>query len=217
MDSSFLGASSHYQPLEERVHTPSNEMLEHQSSQEAPAPNVPKIIEPTYVEPPRELTPPPPPMPAPVLTTAPEHRYVQERVPEPPVHHEPIAPIPPVAVMPAPIPPQPPIVQPDPIIITRENPINEELYAKYNQALAEVDHLQATLNNLQVKLKHAEERPAPVSELRRRTRRLSDADSAAGSDTMTMVDDAPMTQEGVPLNIVIAIALGVFVTTYVFF
>ncbi|KAF9533171.1 PapD-like protein [Crepidotus variabilis] len=218
LDSQFLAGATQFHHAEDRTHTPSNDLLEHQSSQEAGTSHaVPTIVESTiHEEPPRELTPPPPPMPAPF---APAPVVERQRVPEPstqsPVHHEPIPPVPPVAVAP---PPQPPVVQPEPIIITRENPINEELYAKYNQALAEVDHLQATVNGLATKLKQAEERQAPpVSELRKRSRRLSDADSAAGSDAMTMVEDSPMHQEGVPLNVVVIIAVGVFVTTYLFF
>ena len=44
-----------------------------------------------------------------------------------------------------------------------------------------------------------------------------DADSAAGSDALTMVEELPLQQDGVPLQVVVIIALGVFITTYLFF
>jgi len=118
-----------------------------------------------------------------------------------------------------------PTPTPQPLVITRENPVNEELYAKYNQATAEIDGLQALIASLQQQLKIAEEAsaaaataaPPPASELRRRTRRFSDADSAAPSEAVTMAEEVQIHADGVPLNVVVVIALLVFVTTYLFF
>lgn len=122
--------------------------------------------------------------------------------------------------------PAPIVPVPQPLVITRENPVNEELYAKYNEAMSEVDRLQAFIASLQQQLKSAEETataaavaappPPPTSELRRRTRRLSD-DSAAPSEAVTMVEEVQIHSDGVPLNVVVVIALVVFVTTYLFF
>jgi prefoldin subunit 5 len=99
--------------------------------------------------------------------------------------------------------------QPEPIIITRENPVNEELYAKFNMAQAEIERLKAQIAALST--------PA-AQELRRRTRKLSDPDSVAASDVQTIVEGGEsLQQEGVPLQVVVIIALGVFVMTYLFF
>ncbi|KAJ3825072.1 PapD-like protein [Lentinula raphanica] len=57
---------------------------------------------------------------------------------------------------------------------------------------------------------------APPPELRKRTRRLSDDITIAPSDVGTMIDE-PMPQEGVPLQVVVIISLGVFIMTYLFF
>jgi vesicle-associated membrane protein-associated protein A len=89
--------------------------------------------------------------------------------------------------------------------------------------MAEVDTLQAFIASLQQQLKITEEAAAaavtapPASELRRRTRRYSDADSAAPSEAVTMVEEVQIHSDGVPLNVVVVIALVVFVTTYLFF
>lgn len=58
---------------------------------------------------------------------------------------------------------------------------------------------------------------SPPPELRKRTRRLSDDITIAPSDVGTMIEDAPMAQEGVPLQVVVIISLGVFIMTYLFF
>jgi hypothetical protein len=119
--------------------------------------------------------------------------------------------------------PAPAISAPQPLVITRENPVNEELFVKYNQAMTEVDRLQAFIASLQQQLKAAEDAastvppPPPVSELRRRPRRSSNADSVAHSEAVTMVEEVQIHSDGVPLNVVVAIALVVFVTTYLFF
>jgi vesicle-associated membrane protein-associated protein A len=92
---------------------------------------------------------------------------------------------------------------PAPVIITRENPFNEELYAKYNHAQLEIERLK--------------EQVASLSELRRRPRALSDDGSTVASDIQTIVEESPVHQEGVPLQVVVIIAFGVFIMTYLFF
>ncbi len=212
LDSQFLAASS--QLPQDRAPTPSHDSVVHQDSQDSTSTTagqqLPIIIEPPASQPEhRSVSPVPPP----VVNNA----AVDEPAPEQPVdetaEHEP-------AYSYA----QPPPAPPEPVIITRENPINEELYAKYNKALLDLDDFQALVASLQEQLKQSQkiesaaaDVPPPVQELRRRTRRLSDADSAAPSEVATMVDEAPIQQEGVPLNVVVIIALGVFVTTYLFF
>jgi hypothetical protein len=97
----------------------------------------------------------------------------------------------------------PPEPTPAPVIITKENPVNEELYAKYNHAQLEIERLKEQITSL--------------SELRRRTRAPSDGGSTAASDIQTMVEEGPVQQEGVPLQVVVIIAFGVFIMTYLFF
>ena len=153
-----------------------------------------------------------------VDTTAEPVPEVQDSVPEPaplpvpaPQHVAP-TPITPVPVILAPItePPisEPPITEPPervpaPVIITKENPVNEEWYAKYNHAQLEIERLK--------------EQVASLSELRRRPRAPSDDGSTVASDIQTIVEESPIHQEGVPLQVVVIIAFGVFIMTYLFF
>jgi len=85
-----------------------------------------------------------------------------------------------------------------------------ELLVKYHAAQSEIDRLRATISTMS---------EAPPTELRYRSRTYSDAGSTAETDVQTMVDDSryPPAQEGVPLQVVVIIALGVFITTYLFF
>lgn len=90
-----------------------------------------------------------------------------------------------------------------------ENPLNEELLAKYKEAQAEIDRLRATITTMSV---------APTSEIRsRRNRTISDAASTAETDVQTVIEEPPYHQDGVPLQVVVIVALGVFITTYLFF
>ena len=108
----------------------------------------------------------------------------------------------------------PPMPVPEPISISRQNPIYGELFAKFNQAMTEMEGMRVLIATLQ---QQAQEAP-PMQEFRRRTRRVSDADDAAPSEAMTMVGNVvPVQREGVPLNVVVGIALLVFITTYLFF
>ena len=91
-----------------------------------------------------------------------------------------------------------------PPIIVRENPVNEELYAKFRDAEREIDRLRSTIATM----------AAAPPQLRQRTRALSDSGSTAETDLQTM---GSLQQEGVPLQVVVIIALGVFITTYLFF
>ncbi|KAF8957253.1 PapD-like protein [Flammula alnicola] len=190
LDSHFAPAPSEQTIQEERAHTPPPDDFERSVSQEPEPQQAPVVVEPV-AEPSLE----PPAAPAPEYAPEPD---IPAPAPEPVVE-------PPAA--PEPLRREPTLVpQPAPIIITRENPINEELYAKFNVAQVEIERLKAQIAAL-----------TTAQELRRRTRKLSDADSAAGSDVQTIVEDAPIQQEGVPLQIVVIIALGVFITTYLFF
>jgi hypothetical protein len=143
---------------------------------------------------------------------------VQDSVPEvaplpvPASKHIDPTPFTPVPVISDPItePPtsEPPTTEPPestlaPVIITRENPVNEELYAKYNHAQLEIERLK--------------EQVASLSELRRRPRAVSDDGSTVASDIQTIVEESPIHQEGVPLQVVVIIAFGVFIMTYLFF
>ncbi|SJL07605.1 uncharacterized protein ARMOST_10955 [Armillaria ostoyae] len=150
----------------------------------------------------------------------------EERSPTPPndfsavreeEHHEEppseLAPLPPVSVFVQPAPePEPPVEHPSTLA---PSPPNDELLIKYKESEAEIERLRGLL---------AAAAPPPevspeVPELRRRTRRLSDDMTIApDSDVGTMVgEDVALQQDGVPLQVVIIIALGVFITTYLFF
>jgi vesicle-associated membrane protein-associated protein A len=102
------------------------------------------------------------------------------------------------------LPPPPPLELP-----AVEPRYDSELLAKYNEAQAEIERLRALLA--------AVPRP-PSTELRRRNRPVSDDGSTVGeTEVGTMVEEIPLQQDGVPLQVVVIIALGVFITTYLFF
>lgn len=101
----------------------------------------------------------------------------------------------------SPSPPPLPALQPQP---------DAEIIARFNEAQAEIERLRALLAAVPTS--------PPPTEIRRRTRALSDDGSTmADTDVGTMVDDGPIHQDGVPLQVVVIIALGVFITTYLFF
>jgi len=90
-----------------------------------------------------------------------------------------------------------------------ENRGDTELLTKYREARAEIERLQSLLASVP---------SSPTSELRRRNRALSDDGSTMGeTDVGTMIEEHQLHQEGVPLQVVVIIALGVFITTYLFF
>jgi len=143
----------------------------------------------------QDLVPEPAPLPVPepqhvpptTITPVPD---ILPPITEPPISNEPSTTKPPESI-------------PAPVIITRENPVNEELYAKYNHAQVEIERLK--------------EQVASLSELRRRPRAISDDGSTVASDIQTIVEEGPIHQEGVPLQVVVIIAFGVFIMTYLFF
>ncbi len=152
--------------------------------------------------------------PAPAVAAPSPAPLARDLTPEPSHYHAAVEsayePEPEPATAFAPVAAPEPAAAAEPIYITRENPVNEEMFAKFNMAQAEIERLKAQLAALTLQSQSQ-------GELRRRTRRHSDADSAAGSEALTAVEDAHVQPEGVPLQVVVGIALGVFVTTYLFF
>lgn len=131
--------------------------------------------------------------------------------PEPPVVNVNVhTPQPVVAQPPPPPPPAPVTLDPNP-----------ELVAKLNDAHAEIERLRNLISSMP---DPSTAPPTAISattttELRHRKRALSDDGSTLGpeTDVGSYVDDGVMQPEGVPLQVVIVIALGVFITTYLFF
>lgn len=143
--------------------------------------------------------------PAPVFSAAPEE--VPE---EPSVDSNVNFPVNP----PSPIPPvfaALPIVTPAPAV---ELSFNAELEAKYNEAQAEIQRLRALL----AAAPDPSTAPTEATGLRRRNFALSDDGSTVtGTDVGIMMEEVAIQPEGVPLQVVLIIALGVFITTYLFF
>jgi len=132
-----------------------------------------------------------------------------ETLPPPPeatletVLDEPVRPAP--APAPVPIPVAAAIIpesSPAPVAAAPPPDLSEDLML----ARAEIERLRALLAAA-----------SPPPELRKRTRRFSDDDTIAPSDVGTMISEAPMPQEGVPLQVVVIVSLGVFIMTYLFF
>jgi vesicle-associated membrane protein-associated protein A len=186
-------------------------------------------------EPERAPSPQPPRMPSPQ--------------PQPMVH---AIPVPPVTVnihspAPTPAPPMPVAVPaPAPLEGAVSADEHDELRARFEEAQAELQRMRALLQAMpDPSLARSsdersdagtttvgDDRTIGPSELRRRTRVLSDARSDEGStlggstyggattvgSSSTYGDDYKIeVPEGVPLQIVIMVALGVFVSTYLFF
>jgi len=116
-------------------------------------------------------------------------------------------------------PPSPPPSAPAPLPVFAPAPaaepeINAELEARYNEAQSEIQRLRALL----AAAPDPSSVPTEATGLRRRNRALSDDGSTiAGTDIGTMLEEASAQPEGVPLQVVLIIALGVFITTYLFF
>ncbi|KAH9480412.1 Vesicle-associated membrane protein-associated protein scs22, partial [Psilocybe cubensis] len=198
LDSHYLPATQSQEHPDERAHTPNQEPLEREVSTDTEVlqqQQVPVIVEPGEH----------PSSPAHVKAALPdtqESREPSRSADAEPVRETTIPSSSEPAHEPTPAPAHEPIrlPAPAPIIIHKENPVNEELYAKYNRAQEEIERLKSQIAELTT--------PA-AQELRRRTRKLSDADSVAASDVQTVVvEDAPLHQEGVPLQVVVIIALG---------
>jgi vesicle-associated membrane protein-associated protein A len=142
---------------------------------------------------------------APGVVITPPEASVPDREAEP-------APTPAPAPVPVPVPaavsapaPAPPIARtpsvPTPVSLPSPLPPTDDYAVKYNEAQAEIERLRKLLAESQ-----------PPAELRRRTRKLSDTTAV----DVAVLEEAAI-QEGVPLQVVVIIALGVFITTYLFF
>lgn len=136
----------------------------------------------------------PPPVSVYVQPPEPERTEVKP-APEP----EPVAPTPAAAP-----PTSHPVSAPAPVPMpTPSSSLSEEL----KEARAEIDRLRSLLAAA-----------APPQEVRHRNRAMSDDGTTVVSEAATTIIDEPtMLQEGVPLQVVVIVALGVFVTTYLFF
>lgn len=133
----------------------------------------------------------PPDIKQPLPTFAPSPVTVPRALPEP---------VAPVASI--------PVTAPAPV----ESPLNIELQIKFEEAQAEIERLRNLLTAASVAA------PTEQTEIRHRRRSYSDAGSDSGSTAIgTYIDDGYVPQDGVPLQVVVIIALGVFVTTYIFF
>ncbi|KAI0061408.1 VAMP-associated protein [Artomyces pyxidatus] len=94
---------------------------------------------------------------------------------------------------------------------------NPELVSKYKESQAEIQRLRALLAAVPDPSSVASSGTSPT-EIRRRYRpRSSDGATEVDSDAGTYVDDGVLQPEGVPLQVVVIIALIVFITTYLFF
>ena len=104
--------------------------------------------------------------------------------------------------------PQPRQPTPQP---SREHDLDDKLA----EAKAEIDRLRALLTDMP-EPKAKEESHSEPSGARRRHHRAPSTVPGTDTEVSSYVDE-PYQPEGVPLQIVIIIALGVFVTTYLFF
>jgi len=140
---------------------------------------------------------------APGVVITPPEAFVPEREAEPiPAPAPTPAPVPAAVSAPAPAPPvaRTPSI-PTPVVLPSPLPPSDDYATKYTEAQAEIERLRKLLVESQ-----------PPAELRRRTRKLSDATAV----DVAVLEEAAI-QEGVPLQVVVIIALGVFITTYLFF
>ncbi|ETW81681.1 hypothetical protein HETIRDRAFT_64973 [Heterobasidion irregulare TC 32-1] len=117
--------------------------------------------------------------------------------------HTPQPPTPPAAPVPIPV---PPVVDPNP-----------QLLAKLKEMQSENQRLRALLAAVPDPSSVASSGTSPT-ELRRRHRPTSDdGTTTVESDVGTYYDDGALQAEGVPLQVVVIIALLIFITTYLFF
>ncbi|KAK7048421.1 MSP domain-containing protein [Favolaschia claudopus] len=163
-------------------------------------------IQPSFDAPGVVITPPDAGVPEDEAESAPAPVPVPVSAPEPapsPVPVAPAASFPVPVPAPAPSPPRTrtPSAQAPISVPTSVPPPTDDYAVKYNEAQAEIERLRKLLAESQ-----------PPAELRRRTRKLSDATAV----DVAVLEEAAI-QEGVPLQVVVIIALGVFITTYLFF
>jgi len=182
-------------PEPQRPVTPHNEYSvarEESNDHEEPTREVPIEVLPS-----RSQVQPPP---LPVSTFEPPAEYVTEqRTRTPELEH----------VAPLPVPPPQSSRQtskhaPVRLDDIESHPAFQELLARYNTALLELEQLQ--LRN--------EYAASSTTELRQRRKARSDVDTVAGESDI--IDDTIYHQDGVPLQVVVIIALAVFITTYLF-
>ena len=164
-------------------------------SSEKTTPEVP-VEDAAVAQQPSPSQPPPPvapePAPAPALVPVP----APAPAPVPASTEQQFPPLPEASFFSSPA--QSHIVEPD-----------TELLAKYQAAQIEIERLRAALSTMS---------EATSAGLRQRTRVASDAGSVTETEVQTIVDETFYhQQEGVPLQVVVIIALGVFITTYLFF
>lgn len=120
--------------------------------------------------------------------------------------------------MEVPIVPPKPVAAPVPMEAKPEPPVPQQSH--YDEELrTQLAAAQAEINRLRVLLESIPE-PAADEGLRRR-RMQSDSATVVSdrseTDVGTMVDSSSVSSEGVPPQVVVGIALAVFVLTYVFF
>ncbi|CAK5284096.1 unnamed protein product, partial [Mycena citricolor] len=195
-DTHFATVRQHNPPVNGEVATeierPSSPPGDFSNANEVPHDEHPSFEAPGVI-----VTPPP----ADPITLKPEQEIKSAPEPEP-------TPVPPPVAKPAASTPTPPVVRtasiPTPVV--ERQPPAEDYALKWTQAQAEIERLRAML---------AAPAPAPVTEMRRRTRRVSD--TSAGTTAVDFAPQETTIQEGVPLQVVVIIALGVFITTYLFF
>jgi len=118
-------------------------------------------------------------------------------------------------------PPSPPISAPAPLLpapapVTPTVDPNAELLAKYKEAQAEIQRLRSLLAAVPDPSSVASSGTTPT-ELRRRHRPRSDDGTTVLSSDGTYTEDSIMQQDGVPLQVVVIIALLIFIMTYLFF
>ncbi len=114
--------------------------------------------------------------------------------------------------------PQPPLAPVPALMAPAPSEPNPELIAKYNDAQAEIQRLRVLLAAVPDPSSVASTGTSPtvLRERHRSSRAQSDDGTVVGSEA-TYVTDASLQPEGVPLQVVVIIALLVFITTYLFF
>lgn len=130
--------------------------------------------------------------------------------PEEPIPMEIPSPPPKPATITEPVPMEP---RPAPPVVPQLSTHDEELRTQLSAAQAEINRLRALLESV----------PEPAADEGMRRRRMMSADNAtvvsdrSETDVGTAVDSLSASSEGVPPQVVVGIALAVFVLTYVFF
>ncbi len=118
--------------------------------------------------------------------------------------------------VPSPQPPPPPAPA---LMAPAPSEPNLEMAAKFNDAQEEIKRLRALLAAVPDPSSVASSGTSPtvLRERHRSSRALSDDGTVVGSETTYVSDAAALQPEGVPLQVVVIIALLVFITTYLFF